>query len=249
MSELPKEKALDTTNANAVFLATSNSLIFPIFNVKLTPTDLGDEIVEVKVSHKIYDLIKSIQLTDEFPVVLPSSGSLVFWTFDLTLATQILSDLKIMSDKKTWIFNSQKKIVEVLDKKKTDINRTNATGLKICTEILQKLDLLQGVQNTALISLTVMDLKERGEMDPDTIIYRVALAIYHSKNMTGKPLIGGIENEADLYLKFVQSGIGDLYSEQFKPLMDLPIDARAKTLKILLSLIISAYAYYNSFKT
>jgi len=246
VSELPREKLPLPTNVSNVFLAMSHAFAFPILDLKITSSDLSDNIVEVKVSPKIYELIKNTQQIDEFPIVLPVNSPMTFWTYDLTIATNILSSLGIMSDKKKWITNSQKKIVDLLDNKKTSMKNPNARALEISEEILQELKLLDEIRDNALISITTMDLAERGEMDSDTIIYKVALAIYHSKNMAGKSLIPEVDDDAGLYLKFAQSELKDKYAKEFSPMMVLPLEAQTKTIKILVCLIISAYGYYKA---
>jgi hypothetical protein len=82
-------------------------------------------------------------------------------------------------------------------------------------------------------------------MDPDTIISRLALAIYHSRALSGQGILPAIDDEGELYINFIDS---DFYKEKktnFKRMMDMPPEGRYKTLKIFAAFVAAAYAYYN----
>lgn len=227
------------------FLAFAHSLSFPVFSLKfLVSSTNSDSIIEVRLPQQVYDTIKQIHLTDEIPIVLPGGGPLTMWTYDMDIAVNILADLGIISELSKWILSAQRSIVTVLTNQKVVSRVKNDTGLETAKEILQGFDLVQQVDLATLLFVTVRDVIREQNMDPDTIIYKTALAIYHSKAMSGTALIPQLEDEGQLYVKLIGSEIYKKYHDKFIRMMELPVEARGKTLKIFLAFVISAYAYY-----
>ncbi|MCL4435180.1 MAG: hypothetical protein M1503_07700 [Thaumarchaeota archaeon] len=62
----------------------------------------------------------------------------------------------------------------------------------VMDEIMQKHDLLTGIVNV---------VNSQGNMDKDTITYRLAMTIYHSKRLAGKSLITSLDDPGAIYLK------------------------------------------------
>ncbi len=239
------DRPVNRTSVTGAFLNSVNSPTFPIMELKFLPAvDKTDSVIEVRLPKEIVDLIKSTQMADEFPLVLPASGQIALWSFDITLATKILSSMGILSSKETWTLNSQAAIISILNNKKIDSKRLNDDGLNVAKAILEDLGLIEAVKENAMIFLAVTDLTERGQMDPDTIIYKIALGIYHSNRLTGQSFFPDVDDESAMYLKFIQVGLEKKF-EAFKIMEDLPLDARSKTLKITVCLLIAAYTYYR----
>lgn len=228
------------------FLTLAHALSYPIFSLKfLVSSESSDNIIEIKLPQQVYDTIKQIHLTDEIPVVLPGGGGpLAMWTYDMVIAVHILSELGIINDLARWILSAQQSIVKLLSNQKVVSRVKNETGFETAKEILQGLDLIHVVDQATLLFVTVKDVVREQQMDPDTIIYKTALAIYHSKAMSGTALIPQLEDEGQLYVTLIGSEIYKKHQDIFRPMMDLPVEARSKTLRIFLAFVISAYAYY-----
>jgi hypothetical protein len=163
----------------------------------------------------------------------------------MIIATNILSEFGIMSNFKAWIPIAQQSIIKLLSSEKVESNKINAVAFQLAEEILKHLKILDEVISNDLLASTVRDVIERQEMDPDTIISRVGLAIYHSKTLSGQAIFPIIEDEGALYIRFIESEFYKIHKDKFENIMDLPLEARSKTLKVLVAFLVSAYAYYR----
>jgi hypothetical protein len=227
------------------FLAFAHALTYPVFSLKFKVTSgRPNGVVEIKLPQQVYDTIKQIHLTDEIPVVLPGGGPLAMWTYDMVIAVHMLSELGIINDLGRWILTAQQSMVRVVTNQKVMSKGKNKRGFNRAKEILVALDLIQVVDQTKLLFVTISDVIREQQMDPDTIIYKTALAVYHSKAMSGTALIPQLEDEGQLYVNMIGSEVYKKYQDKFTSMMDLPVEARQKTLRIFLAFVISAYAYY-----
>lgn len=228
------------------FLNSAHGLVFPFLLLRMHP-DAGqeDSSFDVRVNPKVYDFFKSSLLTDELAIVAPLNGVFVLWTSDMVISMKLLSALGITSDLKEWILSSRTSMANLFSSEKVQAIRKNEKALKITEEILTTLGILEVVKSNELLSATVKDVIETQQMDPDTIIYRLGLAIYHSRLKTGNSIIPALDESSGLYLKLSQSKLYEKYKEHFSIIMDLPPDARIKTVRILIAFIIASYVYYK----
>jgi predicted RNA binding protein with dsRBD fold (UPF0201 family) len=204
--------------------------------------------VEVKVNPKVYDFLKNGMLTDELSIYCQMNGQLGLWTYDMIISMKILSDIGILGDIKNWVLESRKSIRNLLSAEKVESIKQNQKALEITKEILSSLNILNEVQSSELLFLAAKDVISTKEMDPNTIIYRLTMATYHSKQRSGTSIVKSLDEPSTLYLKLSQSEIINKYNNAFKLMMDLPPDARIRTTKILIAFLIGAFAYYESIR-
>ena len=95
-------------------------------------------------------------------------------------------------------------------------------------ELLKQVGIFDEVhQKHDFLSRIVRVMKSQGYMDTDTIKYRLAMVIYHAKNLTGQTLIPSLDDPGSIYLRSsdnpkLQSLINEM-SERYKavPTMEL----------------------------
>lgn len=233
-------------NVSEALLKNAHAVTFPFIRVKLIPDETLDEgLLELKINPIIHSYIKENFLTDELWVYLPTNVKLGIFTYDLVTTFNILSALGVIDSPENWIKNSRNVLSKSLKREKIESTKTNPDGLKIIEEIFTALGLIDDVKNNKLLPLVVKDVIKSQSMDHNSLIYRLGIAIYHSKRRTNKAIIEKLEDTGTLYLKLSESEIIKKYSKQFAPLVDLPADARIIVVKVLFSLMVAAYAYYS----
>jgi len=68
-------------------------------------------------------------------------------------------------------------------------------------EILKQVGLLEEItKQHGLLTGMVRVARSQGNMDKDTLIYRLAMMFYHAKRLTKQPLISALEDPGAIYL-------------------------------------------------
>jgi len=81
-------------------------------------------------------------------------------------------------------------------------------------------------------------------MDRDTVIYRLAMMIYHSAPLAGGPLIESVEDPGYIYLNLMEDEeIGSLLQEKFEKSKFIAPDSFTKT---FICFAIACYIYYKT---
>lgn len=109
-------------------------------------------------------------------------------------------------------------------------------------EILVKAGIMEDLREkeTTLIGM-IKEIQNGKTMDDDTLIYRVAMTIYHSKRLTTVSILRGIEDPAALYLSLMQD-------KSLRTLLDdisgpMPLIPKSEIVRTLLSFIAAAYVF------
>ena len=233
------------------FLTYAHNLVFPFMMCKLKPDEnQEDGVFEVRVNPKLYDFLKASLVSDELAIFAPLNGLWGVWTFDMIISIDALSSLGVLSGFKDWIAASRNSMKNLISNEKSQSIRKDPKAFKITEEILTSLNILNDVSSSSLLFATVKDVIDSGEMDPDTVIYRLAMSIYHTKfNIaTGgvASIIPILDEPSELYLRLSQGELTKKYKEAFTPLMSLQPDGRVRTMKTFITFIVSAYAYYKT---
>jgi len=73
---------------------------------------------------------------------------------------------------------------------------------ELLREYLEKIGILEEVlKNQDLLMSICEEISEAGTMDPATLIYRLAMMIYHAPRLAGAPLIESLEDPSRIYLQ------------------------------------------------
>lgn len=231
---------------NDFIFSTVHNPVFPFVYLKLKPdSNQENNYFEVKIHPKIYEFIKATSLTDDLVFFLPSVGQIGIWTYDMVVSMKILAELGIISDLKKWILSSRNSLTNLLSNEKVESKKSNNDALKIAEELLTFLNIINEVKENSLLSSVVKDAIQSREMDSDTIIYRLAMAIFHSNRFNDPSVIKALNDPSGLYLKLSQGEIYKKYEKALSLLMDLPVDGRIPAVKVLVTFIIASYLYYS----
>jgi len=228
-------------------LKSTHSPSYPFLLMQVKPdSKLEDFSVEVKVSSKLYEYIKTLFFEDQLLLYISfSEREIGFWSADMLKGVRVLSELGIIDKSAKWIENSHAAMTSALTGTKTESRRFNSHAFQLSREMLESLGVLEEVKEIHSLSLIVSDVIARGNMDPDTIVYRLAMSLYHSKFATGKTVVSVIEDPSSAYLKLSETQFFKKQKEAFAVLSDLPIELRTMIFKVIIVFVIAAYVYHN----
>lgn len=235
-----------TESKTDYFLKTATTPTFPFLHIKLKKNDsIDDTSFEASVSPKLYELIRTSLFTDE--ILLYTSGGLQFghWGFDMIITMKVLNNLQLFESFGDWISQSRKCLSTLLDNKKFEPEFKLESAKKKSEELLKSLNILDDVDKQELIFMTAQEALKEKSMDASTLIYRLSMAIYHSKHGSTSSLIRAIDEPSDMYFTLIKSEIFKKNKEHFDEMMKLPLDLRMNVVKALISFIIAVYAYYR----
>lgn len=228
------------------FLKTATSPTFPFLHIKLKKNDSADDTnLEVSVNPKVYELIKTTILSDEIFLYTGGGGQFGHWGFDMIIGMKIMTNLKLFESFGTWISQSRKCLSTLLDNKKFEPEFKLESAKKNSEELLKSLNILDEVNKQELIFMAAQEALKEKSMDSGTLIYRLAMAVYHSKRGSDSSLIHAIDEPSETYLILIKSKIFEKYKEHFSEMMELPLDLRVNIMKVVISFIIAVYAYYK----
>jgi len=239
-----------TTSTQEALLNIAHGPVFPFFALKLIKAEKRkSSILEIEVPPEIYDLFESKMGTHQLLFYLDHrTGKSEVWSADMLLALDILQHYQILSSTTTWLKNSVNFIAlnlndDALEKKvKPDKIRSSLNhSIQILTYagLLEKID-----EKTELFSIT-RDVINSNKKDPDSAIYRLAMMLYHSARLAGKPALDELEDPGSIYLKLMDSHDFSIkYDYAFNKLSKLQHGTRSGIIKTFISFICGAYLYY-----
>jgi hypothetical protein len=136
-------------------------------------------------------------------------------------------------------------MTSLLSKDKVEPQTKNPRAFKVSEELLKAFGLLDDVEKNVLLFRIVKDVIAGKRMDTDTIIYRIAMSIYHSKTGTNEAALDKIEDPSTLYLNLSQSKFFVSHTEAFSSMSDLDISARNIITKVIAVFSVAAYMCYK----
>lgn len=114
-----------------------------------------------------------------------------------------------------------------------------AEGLLRSADVLDQIK----IREPLLISIAKSVIKDK-TMDRNTIIYRLAMMLYHSASLAGAPLIELLEDPGYIYLKLMEDKtIAGLFEEKLKKSKLADTSSFTKT---FICFAIAAYIYYKA---
>lgn len=236
-----------TTPITESLLNNAHTRTYPLVNVKFERSSESQNYeITLKVGSKLYDnLLEKFGQSAILYVCL--DGQAGIWTWDLNLTINMLQDLNLMSDNLAWISNAREAIAAELSGAETNSKKKDESALEIAKEFLSVGGLLEEVEETKSLFAIAKDVISKKTKDPDTIIYRLAMALFHAKTILGNPALEGLEDPSRAYLNYVTNESFLLkYKYIFDKLVNLENDARRVVLKIFFPFIVAAYLYYSA---
>lgn len=247
--ELVKPKLAET------LIDVAHRPTFPFLVIQIERTTKPQTLVsKVKVGPTLYEhLIKrygtnKLVIYCDIPV-----GRIEAWTRDMLMSFRILNRLGIMSEPETWVAKSKEYIANLLTGKKPPYSAPPSADEKALTtakEILSAADLLNEVNKKIDLIGVARDVAVSGTKDSDSIIYRLAMAVYHSKRLSDEPAVAKLEDPGKAYLALTQnSEFCKKYRFIIEELEEIPPPVRPEAVKTLMSFIIGAYVYNKALTT
>ncbi len=231
-------------SVNELFLRTSSTPTFPFLNIRLVPDDSKeDSVVEIKANKQVYEFIKNTGQSDDLVFFLDANGSLVQWSPDMIIAMKTLSKMAIFVDFESWINDARKSLNLLATNEKVDAKFNQQNALKNSHELLNAMGILEDVNQNPTIFPSAREVLREKNMDSGTLIYRLAMAIYHSGGGTGKSILALMDDPSSAYLKLATSPMINKWEDEFAEMMDAPLELRIKIMKVLMAFAVSSYVY------
>lgn len=231
---------------NDAFVRTSSSRVFPLVLMRVSRgSSPGGAAVEVRVDEKTYDFLKTRIHTDSLMLYLDASNGFVGQLgYDMIATFQVMAGLGMLPDIEDWITESRQSMSNLLSGR-VDHAAQHDKALKQASDILDALGILDEVQQLDLLHSTASEVLRDKKMDVGTMIYRMAMAIYHS-GMTGKSVVSIMDDPSSAYFKMVGSAAYKSMRSEFSPVMNLPLGARIHATKVLITFVIASYVYHKA---
>jgi hypothetical protein len=233
---------------NEHLLKTTLSEVFPIVCVNFQKdTKKQDYCIDVRIGSKIYDFITDGSLTERVLMyIVPASSQLGFWTPDMIIGFELLSSLGIIEEISSWISKGRDALTNYLINDKVNSVRKDSLAMKKAEEMLVAFGILDTVNSKELLPVLVKNAVEARRLDPTTIIFRLAMAIYHARTNSDQSVIDEIEDPSSLYLKLSQSDYFKENSAKLAIFGKMPIEAVNPVTKFLAVMAIAAYVYHKT---
>lgn len=230
---------------NELFLKTASNPTFPFLNVKIIPDENQDDcVVEIKVNKQVYELIKNTGQNDDLVFFLNNTnGSLAQWGSDMIIAMKILSKMNIFVEFGSWIDDARKSLSLLIKNEKVDAVFNQQNALKNSQELLEAIGILDQVNESQIISSSAKEVLREKSMDAGTLVYRLAMAIYHSNRNADHSILTIMDDPSSAYLKLANSPLFDKWNNELSEMMEVPLESRIKIMKVLIAFTVSSYVY------
>jgi len=235
-----------------MIMKTLYSPVFPLFAMQLESTgDIQSGSVTIKVDPDLFRVLTSLYRIDTIVQYVDlSSGRVEPWTADMLVALQLMQKLGLFSGVEKWISAGRQTMRDLFAYKKPSWKPERATKrLTVAGAILESAEILQQVISSQTLQAATNEAVESGERDRDTLIYRIGMAIYHSKRLSGEAVVPGLEDPGSVYLSLLRNLQA---STDFgfipKEFQELPAELRLATVRIFMCFVAGCYLYERSGK-
>ncbi len=236
-------------STSELFLKTATNPTFPFLHMKIIEDEtIGDVSIDIKVNKKIYEFLKTFAQSEDIVFYFTNNGGLSQWTFDMIVTMKILSELEIMPKIDNWTKTARECLTKVMNNEKFDPVFNNENALASSKELLSSFEILDHVEKTELLFLTADEALKERVMDSGTLIYRLAMAIYHSDRGVGRSILTAMDEPSSVYLKLIKSSSYSKWESKFSEMMSLPLESRIKITKVLTAFTVASYVYHKTVK-
>jgi len=231
-------------STNELFLTAASTPTFPFLNVRVVPDDhQEDGVVEIKVNKRVYELIKNTGHDDLVFFLNNANGSLTQWGSDMVIAMKTLSRMNVFVDFESWINDARKSLNLLLASEKVDAVSNQQDALKNSQELLEAIEILKEVDQNPIIFPSAREVLGEKRMDWGTMVYRLAMAIYHSNRGTDRSILAAMDDPGSAYLKLTSSHTFAVWKDRFSEMMEAPLESRIKIMKVLIAFAVSSCVY------
>jgi len=123
---------------------------------------------------------------------------------------------------------------------------TDSAEFKRAEALLASLGILEEVNNNKTLSFIAKELVASGDKDKDSIIYRLAMTIFHSER-SGPSCLKALENPFDTYIKISEdASFQKDYPEFLAKMKNKPTPAIELVMKTFMCFAAAAYLYFKA---
>ena len=225
---------------------------FPFFQIRLVRGE-SKEITELvfPVSPEIYDRLTEQYGSDEltFYYNLETAKSEAF-SRSMIFTFNMLQKLDVMSSIQSWINTSHKFMINYLKGKKEELKISDEMAdirLNITRDILNYAGLLKRIDDQKDLFSIARDVNKALMKDPESIIYRLAMVVFHAARLTGRPVVPEIEDPGFITLSLMDNQeFAKKYPEVYKAIDEIPSTERTIYIRTFVSFVVGAYVYYSA---
>lgn len=235
-------------SANELFLKTATSPTFPFMHVRITEDETAEDVtVNIRVNKKIHEFLKFIG-SEDTAFYFANNGGLIQWGFDMVAAMKILSNLGIVPAVDDWARTARESLAKSMGGEKIEPVFECENALANSKEILASLEILDRVDEAKLLFSTATEALRDRAMDSGTLIYRLAMAVYHHNGGAFVPTLAAVDDPSLAYLKLIKSSSYGKWESEFSDMMNLPLESRIQITKVLVAFVIASYVYHKTAK-
>lgn len=172
------------------------------------------------------------------------NGSIGCWDYDMTVTFQIMEKLGMFPSIEDWIAESRQSMSKLIADSAIE-HVAQDRALEQSAAILGALGILEEVRRTEIFHLTANEVLDGKTSNVGTMIYRMAMAIYHA-GAADNPVLDVVNDPGSAYLRPVNSSAYESMRSEFSPMMGLPLESRMQVTKVLTAFVIASYVYHKA---
>jgi len=182
--------------------------VFPFFRIILEKTNKAQSAdLQLLVSPTIYNYLSDRLHTEKIVFYLNTrTGRMEAWTWDMLESIRILTNLRAMSREDQWILKARSYIGHVFagtEGEKAQIPYEGEGGLEFVKSVLRASGILDKVDSDPKLLGIARDITDSGKKDFESCVYRLAMALYHSRRYSGQSVVPEIDDPGASYLALV----------------------------------------------
>lgn len=230
----------------ADFIKIASGRTFPLVLVKVTKDNsVDDATVEVRVNEKVHELVNKHINTDNLMFYFDTTmGVIGQWDSDMMAVLRTMKNLDVFPDIDRWIMESRRRMSGFSDNAGADGVLPDSKALDNLEKLAGVLGISEELEQIDMFSSTACDVLRENTLDTGTMIYRMAMAIYHSGRMAGTSILRAIDDPGSAYISLINSDVYASDDSKFAPIMSIPLESRVHAVRVLIAFTAACYVYH-----
>ena len=233
----PSESAL--AGANDSFVTSADTPAFPLVRMKVIQGETDEAApIELRVNQRVHDMLAPLAPGGDMLLYVVPGHSVGWWQQDMIAALRAIASLGIFPDTDDWIRESHASLARAAERH--DVRVVHDAGSLAASEgVLDAVGLLEHVKGAeVLYDVAAVALQEKS-MDLYTLIYRLAMSVYHSADVAGRPVRDALDSPGAAYAAMLNGGLG----AKLESMGGLAWHQKALVTKLVVSFAIASYVY------
>ncbi len=205
----------------------------------------------IEVSPSIYQMLVKQLAGNEAGIFMDLNAAIPIGTFsgEMMDCFRLLGKYGLMSSFDTWLTAARERLMEAMKDQRRAVEQPAniEQALSMTAQILKAAGILQEVEENGSISALARDILQSGKKDFDTVIYRMAMAVYWAGRFSGQPLFPTYEDPVKMYLAVTSDKDIRTKFDDIVIAMESREDSdREEFVRTLIAFTIGAYVSYKS---